>query len=72
MDDAKCYEDEFDMNQYFNALTHISMREGYALDYIYQTADLGGYLLLYALPVDQVSYASASNIPEAKEWPDFR
>lgn len=64
--------DEFDVNQYFNALTHISMREGYALDYVYQKDDLGGYPVLYARPVDQVSYASTSDFPEETEWPDFR
>ena len=64
--------DEFDVNQYFSALTHLSMREGYALDYVYQRDDLGGYPLLYARPVDQVSYASAADIPENTEWPDFR
>jgi len=64
--------DEFDVNRYFNALTHVSMRAGYALDYVYRIDDLGGYPLLYARPVDQVSYASPSDIPEETEWSDFR
>jgi hypothetical protein len=64
--------DEFDVNQYFNALTYISMREGYALDYVYQIDNLGGYPLLYARPVDQVPYASTADIPQNIEWTDFQ
>lgn len=64
--------DEFDVNQYFKAFTHISMQEGYALDYVYQKDPLGGYPLLYPRPVDQIPYASTADIPERTEWPDFR
>ena len=60
--------DEFDVNQYFNALTHISMREGYVLDYVYQIDSLGGYPLLYARPVDQIPFDSTVDIPEETEW----
>jgi hypothetical protein len=48
------------------------MREGYALDYVYKTDDLGSYPLLYARSLDQDPYASASDISEDTEWPDFR
>lgn len=64
--------DEFDANQYFDVLTHISMREGYTLDYLYQNDGLGGYPLLYPRPVDQGPYASITDIPENTELPDFR
>jgi hypothetical protein len=64
--------DELDVNQYFNALPHISMRQGYALDYVYQIDGLGGYPLLYAHPVDQAPYASAADLSEDSEWPDFQ
>jgi hypothetical protein len=64
--------DEFDVNQYFNVLTHISMRDGYILDYVYQIDSLGGYPLLYPRPVDQAAYASAADFPEDTEWPDFQ
>lgn len=64
--------DELDVNQYFDVLTHISMQDGYALDYVYQNDDLGGYPLLYPRPVDQVPYASTTDIPENTEWPDFQ
>jgi hypothetical protein len=63
--------DEFDVNQYFDVLTHISMRDGYALDYVYQNDSLGGYPLLYPRPVDQVPYASTADIPQNTAWPDF-
>ncbi|HUF00160.1 MAG TPA: hypothetical protein VMN99_12960 [Anaerolineales bacterium] len=62
---------EFDVNQYFNVLTHISMQDGYALDYVYQYDSLGGYPLLYPRPVDQAPYASTEDIPANTEWPDF-
>ena len=64
--------DEFDANQYFNVLTHISMREGYVLDYVYQNDSLGGYPLLYARPTDQVPYASIADISENTQLPAFR
>ena len=62
---------EFDVSQYFSVLTHISMQEGYSLDYIYQSDDLGGYPLLYAHPVDQAPFASTADIPENTELLDF-
>lgn len=63
--------DEFDVNQYFTVLTHMSMREDYALDYVYQSDSLGGYPLLFARPKDQASYASIEDIPENTQLPDF-
>src|SRR5688572_30711718 len=64
--------DEFDVNQYFDVLTHISMQDGYALDYVYQNDSLGGSPLLYARPVDQAPYASTADIPPGTELPDFQ
>ena len=64
--------DELDVNQYFDVLTHISMQDGYALDYVYQNDDLGGYPLLYPRAVDQVPYASTADIPENTTLPDFQ
>lgn len=63
--------DDFDVNQYFDVLTHISMQDGYALDYVYQNDSLGGYPLLYPRPVDQDPYASTADIPQDTTWPDF-
>lgn len=64
--------DEFDVNQYFDVLTHTSMQEGYTLDYVYQIDSLGGYPLLYARPVAQAPYPSVLDIPDNTELPDFR
>lgn len=40
--DAVRTGEEFDPNSYFSALTHLSMKPGYTLDYIYNYID-GGY-----------------------------
>ena len=64
--------DEFDANQYFDVLTHVSMREGYALDYVYQSDSLGGFPLLYARPTDLAPYTSIADVPEAMQASDFR
>lgn len=63
---------EFDVNQYFSVLTHISMQEGYALDYVYQNDGMGGYPLLYARPVNEPPYTSITDIPENTELPDYQ
>lgn len=62
---------EFDANEYFNVLTRLSLRQGYALDYVYQNDGLGGYPLLYVRPSDQEPYASAADIPNGTELSDF-
>ena len=64
--------DEFDANEYFDALTHISMRKGYTLDYVYQTDSLGAFPILYARSTDQPPYTSMEDIPADIELPDFR
>ena len=64
--------DEFDANEYFTVLDHVSMREGYVLDYVYISESLGGSPLLYARPEKQVPYASMADIPANIQLPDFR
>ena len=64
--------DEFDANQYFELLPHLSLHAGTLLDYVYQNDDLGGYPLLYARPADQPPYASAADIPDNTQLRDFR
>lgn len=71
-DTGKKQGDEFDANAYFNALTNISMRNGYLLDYVYPIPDVGGSPILYARPVDQPPYLSMEDIPENAELADFR
>ncbi len=63
---------EFNVNNYFKVLTHISMQEGYALDYVYQIGGLGSFPYLYAHPNDQPPYASSTDVPEGTELGDFR
>jgi len=63
---------EFDAIQYFDVLTHVSMQEGYTLDYVYQTDSLGAFPILYVRSVDQPPFASMEDIPENAELPDFR
>lgn len=64
--------DDFDASGYFDVLTHISMQEGYTLDYIYPVDFLGSFPLLYSRPVDQEPYASAADVPEGVELGNFR
>ena len=42
---------EFDPNEYFEVLTHISMQDGYSLDYVYPVDVLGSFPFLYAVPL---------------------
>jgi hypothetical protein len=62
---------EFDVNEYFKVLTHISMQDGYSLDYVYQLDGLGAYPILYALPNGQAPYASLAEVPENTKLADF-
>ncbi len=65
---------EFDVNDYFDAFTHISMEEGYALDYVYQLDSLGSFPILYARPADQPVYASIKDVPadmQASNYLDY-
>ena len=63
---------EFDPNDYFKALTHLSMRDGYALDYVYPIDFLGSFPMLYPRPVDQPPYVSAADVPEGVKLGNFR
>ena len=64
--------DEFDVNDYFKVLQHISMQDGYSLDYVYQVDSLGAYPVLYALPDGQAPYASFADVPANTQLADFR
>ena len=63
--------DEFDANSYFDVLTHISMRAGYLLDYVYRVDGLGAFPVLYARPADQAPYISMEEVNSATQLPDF-
>lgn len=62
---------EFNVNDYFVMLTHLSMQKGYSLDYVYQVDGLGAYPILYALPDGQTPYASINEIPENISLGDY-
>lgn len=63
---------ELDVSQYFSVLTHLSMQEGYALDYVYMNDSLGSYPLVYARPMDLAPYTSLEDVPETMQASDFR
>lgn len=63
---------EFDANAYFNVLPHVSMQNGYALDYVYPVPDLGGAPILYARPVDEAPFASMDDVPDGLDLGDYR
>ena len=63
---------EFDVNRYFSALPHLSMHAGYALDYVYQNDDLGGYPILFARPDDLAPYTSIADVPQSFQSSEFR
>jgi hypothetical protein len=64
--------DAFDANDYFKVLTHISMQDGYSLDYVYRADGLGSFPYLYARPDDQPPYASMEDVPENTELGNYR
>lgn len=63
--------DEFDVNTYFDVLPHLSMQEGYALDYVYPVDFLGSFPSLLARPADVPPYTSSEDIPEDQGLADY-
>jgi hypothetical protein len=55
--------EEFDVNEYFDILDHLSMESGYVLDYVYCYDGMGGFPRLYARLEDQ---------PQLLKCGDFR
>jgi hypothetical protein len=47
---------EFDINTYFTVLTHLSMEEGYVLDYVYLYDFIGGRPIIYVRQESQEPY----------------
>jgi hypothetical protein len=56
---------EFDPNQFFSVLTHLSMAPGYSLDYVYHRDGLGAFPILYARPLSQPRYATEAALAAA-------
>ncbi len=61
---------EFDVNEYFSVLDHLSMEPGYVLDYVYVYDGMGGYPILYARPEDQPPYTTHTEYAAALEAGD--
>jgi len=59
-EDAVKTGEEFDVNEYFSVLTHLSMQPGYVLDYVYYYGGIGGEPVIYAREVDQTPYLTYS------------
>lgn len=49
---------EFDVQEYFTILDHLSVEAGWVLDYGYQAGGDRGYPILYARPADDPPYAT--------------
>jgi hypothetical protein len=58
-------EDDFDAAEYFTVLDHLSVEEGYFLDYVYLYDFMGGYPVLYTLPEDEEPFATFADYAEA-------
>lgn len=56
---------EFDVNQYFKVLTHLQMKPGYVLDYVYHYDGMGGLPKLYARPSDQSPFKTEVDLNDA-------
>lgn len=59
--DAVKTGEEFDVNEYFSVLKHLSMQPGYVLDYVYLYQGIGGEPILYARQKDQPPYRTYSD-----------
>lgn len=54
--------EEFDANEIFSVLSHLSMEPGYVLDYVYCYDGLSGWSVLYARPQDQPAHRTCSSL----------
>lgn len=63
---------DFDVNEVFSVLTHLSMQPGYVLDYVYFYTGVGGEPVIYARPVDQKPYRNYSKYEKAEGKTSFR
>lgn len=56
---------EFDAEAYFSVLKHLSMEDGYILDWVYHFDGTGGIPVLYTRPVNAVPYKTAEEFERA-------
>lgn len=69
-EDAEKNGSEFDVNEYFAVLDHLSMEPGYVLDYVYIYDGMGGYPVLFARPEDHPAPATYAEYAAALEAGD--
>ena len=65
-------EDDFDVDSYFSVLEHLSLEEGYTLDYVYYADELGGKPLVYARMVDRPPFTTYLEFIESKGGASYR
>lgn len=63
--------DEFDVNAYFDVLPHLSMQEGYALDYTYLRDFIASFPILAARPAGLSFYTSSADIPKDQNLEEY-
>lgn len=54
--DAVRPPDDFDVNAYFTCLEHLAVKDGYCLDWVYFSDELGGRPQIYARPKGQEGF----------------
>lgn len=59
--------EEFDVNEYFCVLSHLSMEPGYVLDYVYFYDFFGGRPIIYVREEDQEPFANYSEYEKEAE-----
>lgn len=62
--DAKKTGEEFDVNQYFTVLTHLSVEDSYVLDYVYFYDSGDSWPVIYARQKEEEPYANLSEYLE--------
>jgi len=56
---------EFDVQDYFTVLDHLSLEPGQVLDYVYYFDEMGGEPILYVRPAEQPSYETYADYVDA-------
>lgn len=64
---------DFDPNKYFTVLSHVAMKPGYVLDYVYQYDGMGGCPVLYGRKKGRFPYLTYTQYKRSHSngWPDY-
>ncbi len=60
-------ESDFDVNDYLSVLDHLTIQDGYVLDYVYYYSFMGGEPALYARPIDAEPFPNYEAYQSAQE-----